>query len=176
MKWRASLEIWRTQRNIQLTNDFYDMITEEIKEFNDAENINEIIDALCDIIVFTENQLVLENLHINYTKRISHTMTQQEVSNYLITTLEAYCVGASNNQNIFQSLYSVAASYIEQLGYSVSLVMKETLKEIQSRRQNPLQKKEWEENGPKGKWLKDKMQDETTLYKAKYNLCKSKPI
>ena len=67
MKWQLALAKWRTERNISLTDKFFDMITEEITEFQDAESIDERVDALADIIVFTENQSVLEEDAINYS-------------------------------------------------------------------------------------------------------------
>lgn len=33
MKWQLALAKWRTERNISLTDEFFDMITEEITEF-----------------------------------------------------------------------------------------------------------------------------------------------
>lgn len=68
----------------------------------------------------------------------------------------------------------VATGALFKLGYDPTLVMKETLKEINSRKQDPEQKKRWESSSerPKEKWKKDVNQDPSTLYTANYKLCK----
>jgi hypothetical protein len=52
------------------------------------------------------------------------------------------------------------------MDYGLDNVMTEVVKEISSRRQCPKQKEEWDKNGAKGKWQKDRSQTDT--YKAKY--------
>ena len=62
-----------------------------------------------------------------------------------------------------------ASGALMKLGCDVEDVMSETLKEIESRRQCPIQKLDWELNGSNGaKWQKDRNQDVSTLHKAKY--------
>lgn len=173
MKWQLALAKWRTERNISLTDEFFDMITEEITEFQDAESIDERVDALADIIVFTENQSVLEEDVINYNSRLHlDTLTSIQIQGMLEGAIDSYYYGGDNLYT-FQRLFTIAASGLEQYGYSVSLVMKETIKEISSRKQDPEQSEDWAVNGPSGKWQKDRQQDEATLYKANYNICKT---
>ena len=59
---------------------------------------------------------------------------------------------------------------IEALGYDAEQCMSETIMEISSRRQCPIQKEEWNNSGKSGKWQKDKSQTDT--YTAKYSECK----
>ena len=66
----------------------------------------------------------------------------------------------------------VAASAIYKKGYDIELVLKEMLKEISSRTQDPAQKEVWDKWGASGKWEKDKRQDKKTLYVANYYSCK----
>ena len=174
MKWQLSLAKWRLERNISLTDEFYSMVEEEIIEFKDAENVDQQVDALADIIVFTENQSILEDDVINYNQRLSYdSLSDIQILSMLEAALDGYYYGGDNLET-FQRLYTIAATGLEYYGYSVSLVMKETIKEISSRKQDPEQSEDWAVNGPSGKWKKDRQQDESTLYKANYNLCKNK--
>ena len=62
-----------------------------------------------------------------------------------------------------------ASGALMKLGYEVDDVMDETLKEIESRKQDPIQVSEWRLRGSSGeKWKKDKNQNIHTLYKANY--------
>ena len=68
-----------------------------------------------------------------------------------------------------------ATNHMEQMRYDLDLVMKETIKEISSRKQDIVQAKRWKNNPElkeKEKWQKDKNQDPSTLYKANYSRCR----
>jgi len=113
---------WNAERlNLSFNHqNEYDMLMEELGvEFKDAKNEDEMVDALCDIIV-------------------------------------------------------VATGALYKLGYSPELTMDETLKEIESRMQDPDQAEQWDWYGvPEGaKWQKWKEQPKNTLYKADYSKCK----
>ena len=62
----------------------------------------------------------------------------------------------------------VATGAIHKLGYDPKISMIETIEEISSRQQDPQQKEIWKNWGASGKWMKNKDQDESTLYKANY--------
>lgn len=66
----------------------------------------------------------------------------------------------------------VATGAMWKLGYNPNIAMEETLKEISSRQQDPVQKAQWEENGAEGKWKKWVYQPSNTLYKADYSKAK----
>lgn len=61
---------------------------------------------------------------------------------------------------------------VELMGYDVYKTMNETVLEISSREQDPIQKEIWEKEGASGKWNKNKKQDKDSLYKADYSKCK----
>lgn len=61
---------------------------------------------------------------------------------------------------------------IELMGYDYDLVLNQTIQEISSRNQCPIQYLEWEEKGAYGKWKKDTNQKPETLYKANFNLAR----
>jgi len=58
-----------------------------------------------------------------------------------------------------------------KLGYEPKCTLNETAKEINSRKQDPEQAKNWKDGD---KWQKDRNQDPSTLYKADYDKCKIK--
>ena len=63
-------------------------------------------------------------------------------------------------------LIVLATNELELMGYDLDTVMIETVKEISSRRQCPIQKIEWDKGLISGKWTKDRSQTDT--YKARY--------
>ena len=63
-------------------------------------------------------------------------------------------------------LIVLATNELELMGYDLDTVMIETVKEISSRRQCPIQKIEWDKGLISGKWTKDRSQTDT--YKAEY--------
>jgi len=68
-----------------------------------------------------------------------------------------------------------AIGWIMKLGYDPNCVLDEVAKEINSRKQDPEQKKEYPDGLPQGiKWMKDRNQNPATLYKANFSQCKRK--
>lgn len=68
----------------------------------------------------------------------------------------------------------ISAGETVKLGYNPELCLKQTVKEISSREQEPTQAAAWA-NGqklPGEKWLKNRQQDPSTLYTADYSTCK----
>ena len=70
----------------------------------------------------------------------------------------------------------IAIGELTKLKYNPELVLKQTVKEISSRQQDPEQAKAWAAGNkqPGEKWNKDKSQDPSTLYTADYSTCKFK--
>ena len=71
-------------------------------------------------------------------------------------------------------LIVIAAGEMVKLGFNPELCLKQTVKEISSREQDPVQAASWaagkKELGEK--WLKDPKQDPSTLYTADYSTCR----
>ena len=66
-----------------------------------------------------------------------------------------------------------AINEVELMNYDNDLVMDETIKEISSRLQDPIQKEIWSKWGyDNTKWQKDKNQQKDTLYVANYDGCR----
>lgn len=73
-----------------------------------------------------------------------------------------------------QDITVITAGETVKLGYNPELCLKQTVKEISSREQDPNQALAWA-NGqrlPGEKWLKNRQQDPSTLYVAEYSTCK----
>ena len=68
----------------------------------------------------------------------------------------------------------ITANEIALMGYDLDLVMKQVVKHISSRVQDPVQYEEWLRNGPSGKWKKDPNQNPSTLIEPDYTTCKLK--
>lgn len=71
-----------------------------------------------------------------------------------------------------QDIQVFSINETELMGYNNEMCNYEVFKEINSREQDPKQKKKWEKEGATGKWMKNKNQAGTTLYKADYERCK----
>lgn len=68
----------------------------------------------------------------------------------------------------------LASNDLALMGYDVDLVMKQVVKHISSRVQDPLQAVSWRMEGPDGKWQKDKDQDPSSIYLPDYTVCRIK--
>lgn len=97
-------------------------------------------------------------------------MIQEELQEYTEATTVEERIDAIGD------IIVLSVNEMELEGYNVDLVMKQILKEISSRRQDPDQWKQWFSDGPSGKWLKDKNQDPSTLYTADFSTCKMKQL
>lgn len=71
-------------------------------------------------------------------------------------------------------LIVIAAGETVKLGYNPELCLKQTVKEISSRQQDPNQATAWanDKKLPGEKWLKNRQQDSSTLYTADYSTCR----
>lgn len=66
----------------------------------------------------------------------------------------------------------LATNECELEGYNIDLVMKQVVKHISSRKQDPSQAAIWKSEGVSGKWMKDKNQHPSTIYNPDYTVCK----
>jgi hypothetical protein len=166
-RWEDMLKQWRTDRNITSpSNQFVSMIQEELQEYKDAKTWNDKVDAICDALVFVENQRVLENAQ--YTKCES-LQTPESI-------LQEYKFG-SNNSHIFTCLRTYFQYILEdELNVIPKLAMKVCVKYILQRKQDPQQAKEWEQLKAQGKQPADKWKKDPNQYlePPDYSTCKIK--
>lgn len=195
------LEKWMTDRRITQQHQ-YSILTELLQEELDElikggenNNITEIVDAITDLVVvfangtggikIFEEDMMYDDLDIDYEN---------------IKDIVSYCV--EDTKHILNNYKKEGAdiSYypyfmfdaLMDLGYEPYLCMDETIKHIESRRQNPEQEKQWLELQEKinnyvlengynsveiekmkegfGKW--DKMKNQKDVYVPDFNKCK----
>ena len=98
-----------------------------------------------------------------------HSMLCEEMDELLIAMQN------KDEHEIIDALCDIivlATGAVYKLGYDIDDAMCETMLEINSRDQDPIQKLQWEENGAQGKWQKWLDQPKETLYKANYGKAK----
>lgn len=105
------------------------------------------------------------------------TQPQGTYVSMITEELEEY-IDAQNDSDIEGMIDAIAdiivlsTNEMELMGYDLDMVMKQVLKEISSRVQDPTQLQQWLTDGPSGKWQKDRNQDPSTLYTADFSTCR----
>lgn len=168
-----SLKNWREERNIvNFGLDIQDNILDEIEEAKE-ELLNGRIQAfaveVADVAIFCFNGI--GQLGMDY---VEHKHGYERIS---LEALESLCDSMNISLPVatyqkLAMLISLCKDLIESHGYDFKKIVMEKIKVVSSRVQDPSQKLEWEENGVRGKWLKDKNQDKSTIYIADYDSCK----
>lgn len=96
-------------------------------------------------------------------------MIQEELQEYTDASLD------SDEHGMVDALADImvfTANELALMGYDLDLVMKQVVKHISSREQDPLQAISWRMEGPDGKWKKNPNQDPSTIYEPNYSVCK----
>ena len=185
----AQLEAWRAERKItaQSQKDGYIInIMEELGELasalRDYEKFSateqdtdkeqkaeyEIIDALCDISVFTIN--VGADINCNEKLESINTTTQTTRCNSSLSFLLSECgnfdyYGKLSSYVCFNQILLSCAKLCEQYGFNFEIAMLETIKEISSRTGA------YDENAKK--WVKDESDEaKAKWYQANYELAR----
>lgn len=132
--------------------------------FNPITYATNIIEELLEL---------LTELESSDAKKIAETIIDNWVKEYNIDT---------NKIDDYKAVDSIGDIIVFSIGgllkkqYDPNCVLTEIGKEINSRKQDPKQAKDWKENGvPLGaKWLKDLNQPEKEKYKADFKNCSKK--
>jgi hypothetical protein len=171
------LKQWRKNRNLKVELDKKVLIgnmLEECSEYFRADTNYDKIDALCDISVFAINSIDGKQGKDLIELDITPPFTPL-VDSSIYKIINALSNMEYNSmQHFLVDMVNISYEMIYLLGYDYKKCMLETIKEISSREQCPIQVIEWQENGISGKWLKNRNQDPKTLYKANYESCKIK--
>jgi len=96
-------------------------------------------------------------------------MIEEELQEYYVAHIN------SEEHGMVDALADImvfTANEIALMGYDLDMVMKQVVKHISSRQQDPLQRISWSMEGPDGKWKKDSLQDPSTIYEPDYTLCR----
>ena len=174
------LKVWRQDRNLTQENQRQELINnikEELEEYANAQNAIDRIDAICDVAVLVFNSYTLKyDIFTGLDKRVE--ITTSEVPLY-VDILKEYIEGFENTEVCAYLTMFVSKLYIKYQGdnFDFYKCMMECIKHIESRQQDPKQKQEWDKLREQGlpltdKWLKDKNQDESTIYQPDYASCK----
>jgi len=171
------LSSWRENKNVDNKEFVLDVevsnLLEECSEFLRADNDNDRIDALCDISVFSINALK----YLDRTDIQIYNSFNRYDYNIFDVIVNIGTMNNKNNNDLISTIDEIVTYCFvitTQLKYDYKKCMLETIKEISSREQCPIQARKWKENGISGKWQKNKNQDKSTLYKADYDKCKLK--
>ena len=139
-------------------------LTENLKEWRKDRNITK-----ADYLVFVVNILeeLLEPLYNKTT--ISH------IKDEFVTKWINGDDSIPNDFDIVDAIKDIKVFCInetELMGYDDAKTDSEVFKHINCRKQDPIQKEQWEKFGAYGKWEKDKNQDPKEIYEPDYINCK----
>lgn len=159
-----NLSQWRKDRNItkdMQRDNFLTLIQEELREYYEAKNVEDKIDALCDMAVITINSSKTDSLYPLaqlYSREITNPKTELGIQ------IDKVINSDFDDTETLNLLYLIA-TIVEGLSYDFILCMHETVKEISSRIGA------WDKE--KGKWIKDTSEEAKKMwYKADYKKCK----
>jgi len=148
---------------------------EEADNEKDAEVLRQIADEL-QVEVDPINKIVELN-----EERYGLSFNPTQAYSKLYEELEEFKEADLNNDNTemldaLNDIIVIAVGEIRKMGYNPESTLNETIKEISSREQDPAQRHRWMSGGkhPGEKWLKNKSQDKSTLYKADFNKARIK--
>ena len=166
------LKNWRESRNITtFPLTIKDDLLDELREVREAQqklDWNNYVEELADVAIFAFNGLGLLS--------ISHKPTRMIVVPTL-NNLESYINNIRVEMpvqivNILNIIITMCEELVTAKRYDFKKVLNEKILTINSRLQDPKQKKDWIKNGVSGKWKKYEHQDKTTLYIPNYGKCK----
>lgn len=139
-------------------------LTKNLRVWREKRNITN-----GNVEVYIAN-VIEELLEICYSDKKDISRIQAEIMSQYFCDREP--LDELDTLDAIQDIQVFSINEAELMGYDNELSNLEVFKEIDSRKQCPIQRIDWLENGAIGKWQKDKTQDKTTLYKADYERCK----
>ena len=137
-------------------------LTENLKVWRQNRNITN-----ADYLTFVGN--ILEELLEPVYDKIFIPKIKQDILN------EYFQYGEVNELEALDTIKDIKVFCInetENMGYDDTKTDDEVFKHINCRKQDPIQKEQWEKFGAYGKWQKDKNQDPKEIYEPNYTSCK----
>lgn len=182
----AKLKEFRENRRIAIKQQLDSIVPnllEELTEFSRSKNIEDMLDALTDMMVFIINSVDYEPI-ILYDKVSSNVRNiwlhvNIFIEKPVIMVMESllwyskHC--KDSNIDVVSVILTKLIEYILLLGYDPIKCLLEVSKHILSRQQDKDQAKRWSTGiiAPDDlKWLKDKNQDPYTLYYPDFSKAK----
>ena len=162
----------------------HEEIIEEFKPHFESNDIEAMVDDLGDTIVISTGELTKlgvkpRDLPTRITRELSvEQSTLEKLTDKLEQLKEAILI--TDNQtvitNLLHDISLIAAEGLLELKYQPILVLKQVVKTISSRLQDPIQAQAWASDNrqPGEKWKKMANQDPSTLYEADFSTCKFK--
>lgn len=192
---QKKLKTWREARHLNSYDQIKGLRENLLEEYNELKegrenyNVDEVVDALCDIMVFALNavpDLKMKSTDVDYSileifygLKISHdtekmltsmlyedylkvceVYTVKDFSNIDENDVEKYKDFYNSLSNALKNLIITCINYLTHLGYCPFKALEETIKEISSRTGK------WDEE--KNKFIKD---EKISPYTADYSKC-----
>lgn len=162
----------------------HEEIIEELAPATTSNDVEAIVDACGDTIVIAVGELAKLGAKPKDlpTRLIPTLQVDQSTLEKLSAKLDNFreAVFVTDNQttmiNLLHDIQLIASEGLLAIKYNPTLVLKQIVKTIQSRLQDPTQAMAWSTGNrqPGEKWKKMTNQDESTLYKADFSTCKFK--
>lgn len=166
------LKNWRELRSIKtFPITIKDDLLDELREVIEAQqklDWNNYVEELADVAIFAFNGLGLLNTRYKPT-RMSIVPTLNNLESYINNIKIEMPVQMVNILNI---IITMCDELVTAKRYDFKKVLNEKILTINSRLQDPKQKKDWIKNGVSGKWEKMKNQPKETLYVPNFGKCK----
>ena len=138
-------------------------LTSNLKVWRKDRNITQ-----ANTRVYVEN-VIEELLEIYYTDK---QYIKEEKDLIMSMFFDANPISVDDTIDAIQDIQVFSVNETELMGYNNEMCNYEVFKEINSREQDPIQKEQWSKFGSSGKWMKNKNQKESTMYKADYSRSK----
>lgn len=138
-------------------------LTENLKEWRKERNI-----INPNTSVFVAN-VIEELLEIFYDNKQEIKFLQNEIMDLYF---DKEPISELNTVDSIKDIKVFSINEVEQMGYDDIKTDNEVFKHINCRKQNPIQKEQWEKFGAFGKWEKDRQQNQDEIYQPKYESCK----
>lgn len=139
----------------------------ELREWRNDRNI-----TTPNTKVYIENVLE-ELLEIVYSDKKFIELYKNMIMEYYFFDKLLEDLDEKNTLDAILDISVFSTNEAELMGYDMDKAMNEVVKEISSRVQDPIQKKEWSKSGAVGKWQKSERDEHKKLwYKADFDKAK----
>ena len=137
-----NLKLWRKKRNISNAN--YLSFVGNILE--------ELLEPIYEKVAVDDIKTKIVNQYFSYTDEFE--WNKEDIVD-AIQDIQVFCINET-----------------ELMGYDNVKCNNEVFKHIDCRKQNPIQKEQWEKFGAFEKWEKDRQQNQEEIYQPNYESCK----
>lgn len=167
------LKNWRESRNIKtisltLKDDLQKEVIEAQQGLN-KQDINNYCEEIVDVGIFAFNALGVSN---QYYSRQTSIQTEIKLIHIENTINQIDLSRPIQMRTLLCMIIGMCEDLVTKRGFDFKKLTLQKILVLESRKQDPRQKKEWFLNGMSGKWEKMKDQPKDTLYKMNFDKCK----